>query len=70
MALNTSQSQLHHNFTLHVSTEVIESRILSSIYKLLTLAYTHALSETPSLSQADFSNTAESGGCIFGPGGY
>ena len=39
MALNTSQSQLRHNFTLRVSTELIESRILSSIYILLTLAY-------------------------------
>ena len=29
--------QLCHNFTLRVSIEVIESRILSSIYKLLTL---------------------------------
>ena len=37
VALNVSQSQLRHNFTLRVSTEVIESRILSSIYKLLTL---------------------------------
>ena len=37
VALNTSQSQLRHNFTLRVYIEVIESRILSSIYKLLTL---------------------------------
>ena len=36
MALITSQSQLRHNFMLRVSTEVIESRILSSIYRLLT----------------------------------
>ena len=34
-----SQSQLHHNFTLSVSTEVFESRTLSSIYNLLTLDY-------------------------------
>jgi len=37
VVLNTSKNQLHHNFTLHVSTEVFESRILSSIYKLLAL---------------------------------
>ena len=40
VALNMSQSQMRHNFTLRVSTEVIESRILSSIYiyyKLLLL---------------------------------
>ena len=41
VALHTSQSQLRHNFTLYVSTEVIESRILSSIYKLLTLDIMH-----------------------------
>ena len=36
---------LRHNFTLRVSTEAFESRILSSIYKLLTLArmYVHTL---------------------------
>ena len=33
-----SQSQLRHNFMLRVSTEVIESRILSYMYKLFTLA--------------------------------
>ena len=38
MTLNASQSQLRHNLMLRVSTEVIESRILSSLYILLTLA--------------------------------
>ena len=37
VALNMSQSQLRHNFTLRASTEVIKSRILSSLYILLTL---------------------------------
>ena len=37
MALNSSQSQLRHNFTLRVSMEVFESRIFPFMYKLLTL---------------------------------
>ena len=44
VALHTSQSQLHHNFTLRISTEVIKSRILSSTYKLLTLVTKYGFS--------------------------
>ena len=43
MALTTSQSQLRHNFTLRVSTEVIDNRILSSLFILLTLAIIYVL---------------------------
>ena len=43
MALNTSHSQLCHNFTLRVSTEPFESRILSSLYILLTLEYRNTI---------------------------